>query len=219
MAAVADQVRRAYERIVAWLTKHPRAKAILPSFRPPAKAAAIAAFEKKAKLTLPDGVRALYRLADGQDENAANARLGDDTIESGMFPSIERSDLAYLLSPLKLLARNTPTGPRSSRMPGFRVGWVPIGDNFGGDNIVIDLTQDAKKRGRVLQFNHEYGGAYEVAPSIEAFLSSIADGLEKKRIVFDEHAGLSYRKGLAWDDLIDKGKVEYDPEFLEAEQA
>src|SRR5215218_5585519 len=132
MAAVADEVGRAYRRIIAWVTKHPKARAILPSFRPPASATAIAAFEKKAKVTLPEGVRALYRLADGQDEEAANAKLGEETIESGMFPSIERRDLAFRLSPLKRLTRVTPKSKRSSRMPGFRVGGVPIGDNFGG---------------------------------------------------------------------------------------
>jgi cell wall assembly regulator SMI1 len=214
-ATSADQVRKAYGRIIAWATKHPKARAILPTFRKSASKAAIAAFEKKVKLKLPDGVVALYLLADGQDEEKADTRpMGGEAVESGLFPSIEKHDLAFLLSPLKLLTEVTPKTKRSSRMPGFRVGWVPIGDNFGGDNIVVDLaSEDAKKRGRILQFNHEYGGAYEVAPSIEAFLTSIAQGLEKKTIVFDDDAGLTYKKTLDWDDLIGAGKVEYDPEW------
>jgi cell wall assembly regulator SMI1 len=214
-----ENVKTAHHRITTWLRNHPQARHILPSFNKPATAQAIADFEAKTKLKLPESVAALYLLHDGQDEDAANDALEEDTgldsIESGLFPSIESGDLAFLLVPLDELARNTPKNARSSRMPGFRLGWLPIGDNYGGDNIVVDLAESTPpaKRGRVLQFNHEYGGAYQLAGSFEAYLASIADGLEKKRIAFDDDAGLSYKKGKDWDDLIDAGKVEYEEEI------
>ena len=208
--SAADEVNTAYGRIVKWLSGHRKAKAVVPSFRPPASAAAIAQFGAETKYLLPEGLAAMYRLLDGQDEDAANEALGDDTIESGLFPSIDSGDLAFLLVPLEELQRNT----LESGMPGFRRGWLPFGDNYGGDNIVLDLASDEPpKRGRVLQFNHEYGGAYALAPSFEAYLTDIADGLESRKIVWDEDAGLSYKKSRDWDDLIDKKKVEYDPEF------
>jgi cell wall assembly regulator SMI1 len=209
--SAADEVKSAHARIVKWLGTHKKAKAVLPSFRPPASEEAIAAFAEKTKRELPEGLAAMYRLLDGQDEDAANDAIGDDTIESGLFPSIESGDLAFLLVPLDELARNT----RGSRMPGFRKGWLPFGDNYGGDNIVLDLASDEPgKRGRILQFNHEYGGAYALATSFEAYVTSIADGLESRKIKWDEDAGLSYAKSRDWDDLIDKKKVEYDPEFI-----
>jgi len=207
----------AFERIIGWVTKHKKAKAILPSLNKPAAAKAIAEFETKTKLKLPESFAAIYRLHDGQDEGAANEALdgasGVDSVESGLFPSIEGDgDLAHLLVPLKELASST----RGSQMPGFTKGWVPFGSNYGGDNIVLDLAStDPKKRGRVLQFNHDYGAAFEIAPSFAKYLEHIADGLETKKIVWDDEAGLSYKKGRDWDDLIEKKKVEYDPKFME----
>lgn len=192
-----------FQRILNWLAAHKKARAVLPSLRAPAAEKDLAAFEAKAKRPLPAGLAAIYLLHDGQDEEAANELLsGGGSIESGLFPSIEgEDDLPFLLVPLKELRRNI-----RSRMPGFRDGWLPFGDNYGGDNIVLDPG------GRVLQFNHEYGGAYVLAPSLEAYLAHIADGLEGKKIVFDEDSGLHYRRALDWDDLIDKGKVEYAEE-------
>ena len=207
----------AFERIIAWVTKHKKAKAMLPSLNKPATAKAIAEFEAKTKLKLPESIAAIYRLHDGQDEGRANEALDPDgeidSVESGLFPSIEGDgDLAHLLVPLKALARHT----RGSHMPGFTEGWVPYGDNYGGDNFVMDLaSSDPKKRGRILQFNHELSCAVEVAPSFEKYLEHIADGLESKKIVWDDEAGLSYKKGRDWDDLIEKKQVEYDPKFLE----
>lgn len=205
---------KAFNRIIGWVTKHKQAKAILPSLRKPASAKAIAEFEAKTKLKLPAGMVAIYRLHDGQDEDAAVKALGDDvSIESGLFPSIEaEGDLSHLLVPLKELASSM----RGSQMPGFSKGWVPFGSNYGGDNIVLDLaSKHEKKRGRVLQFNHEYGCAFEIAPSFDKYLEHIADGLHSRKIVWNEEAGLSYKKGRDWDDLIEKKKVEYDPKFLE----
>jgi cell wall assembly regulator SMI1 len=205
-----------FNRIIEWATKHKKAKAILPSLNKPATAKALAEFETKTKLKLPESFAAIYRLHDGQDEGAANEALdensGIDSVESGLFPSIEgEGDLAHLLVPLKEMASSM----RGSQMPGFTKGWVPFGSNYGGDNIVLDLAStDAKKRGRVLQFNHEYGGAFEIAPSFTEYLEHIADGLESKKIVWDDDAGLSYKKGRDWDDLIDKKQVEYDPKFV-----
>jgi cell wall assembly regulator SMI1 len=209
-----DEVNAAFARIVKWLTAHKKAKAILPSFNKPATDAAIKQFAAKTKLALPEGLVAIYRLLDGQDEDRANEanQANGDSIESGLFPSIESDDLAFLFVPLKELQRQVLS---SSRMPGFRKGWLPFGDNYGGDNVVLDLASDEpKKRGRVLQFNHEYGGAYPLSASFEAYLTDIADGLESRKIVWDEDSGLSYKKSRDWDDLIEKKKVEYDPEFM-----
>ena len=201
-----SSVNNAFERIVKWLRGHKRGKAALASLRPPASAAAIAAFERKAKVPLPPALAALYRLHDGQDEDAANETLDGDTVESGLFPSVEgRGDLPFLLVPLNQLTRSL-----NSRMPGFRKGWIPFGDNYGGDKMVIDLAStDPKARGRVLQFNHEYGSAVQVAPSFEKYLEHIADGLASKKIIWDDDSGLSYVKGKDWDDLK---AVEYEEE-------
>jgi cell wall assembly regulator SMI1 len=208
----AEAAVEAFKRILKWLAAHKRAKATLPSLRDPASAKSIAEFEAKTKLKLPPSMAAIYRLHDGQDEGAANELLDGDTIESGLFPSIEgNGDLAHLLVPL----REMQTSMKSEGMPGFRKGWIPFGSNYGGDNIVLDLTSDhAATPGRVLQFNHEYGCAFEIAPSFLKYLDHIADGLASKKIVWDDEAGLSYKKGRDWDHLIEKKNVEYDPKFL-----
>jgi cell wall assembly regulator SMI1 len=209
----ASTVEQSFARIHKWLEKQDPARHALASLLPPATEAEIEQFEAKTKLQLPDPVKALYRLHNGQNEDLGNEAAGDQ-IESGLFPSIESGDLAYLLVPLKELIRNTPKRKSDSRMPGFRLGWIPIGDNYGGDNIVIDLAiEDETKHGRVLQFNHEYGGATVLADSFNQYLAQLADDLKAGRVIWDDDCGLSYKKGKNWDSLIDAGKVEYDPEF------
>lgn len=204
------RVVKAFKEIIEWAGSHKQANAILDSLRKPATYADIAVFEGKAKFKLPEGLAALYLLHDGQDEDAANEDR-EDSVEVGLFPSIEADDLAFLLVPLKQLKRNTPTTQGASRMPGYRINWIGFGDNYGGDHIVLDLaeTTPLEKQGRILQFNHEYGCAIELAPSFEDYLESIAAGLKSKRIKWDNDSGLSYAKGKDWDDLIDAGKVEY----------
>lgn len=210
------QAVKAFRQIVQWAEVHDQAKAILGSLRKPATDVDIAAFEAKAKLKLPAALAALYKLHDGQDEDAANEGR-DESVEVGLFPSIERGDLAFLLVPLKQLKGNTPTTKRASRMPGYRINWVGFGDNYGGDHIVLDLAESTppKKRGRVLQFNHEYGCATELAPSFEYYLERLAADLKAGRVKWDSDSGLSYAKGKDWDDLIDAGKVEYAEDMAE----
>jgi cell wall assembly regulator SMI1 len=212
----AARVVKAFRQIVRWAAGHDQANAIIASLRKAATNADLAAFEAKAKLKLPAGLAALYKLHDGQDEEAGNEGR-DESVEVGLFPSIERRDLAFLLVPLKHLKGNTPTTKRASRMPGYRLNWVGFGDNYGGDNIVLDLAESTppKKRGRVLQFNHEYGCSTELAPSFEQYLESIAADLKAKRIKWDADSGLSYVKAKRWDDLIDAGKVEYAEDVAE----
>jgi cell wall assembly regulator SMI1 len=196
---------KALNQILEWAAAHNQAKAILSSLRKRAKAADIAEFETKAKLKLPAALAAVYKLYDGQDEDL----VSDDEVGVGLFPSIERRDPAFLLVPLKQLKSNTPTTKRASRMPGYRLRWIGFGDNYGGDNLVIDFADSTppEKRGRVLQFNHEYGCSTELAASFEEYLERIAEDLAAKRIKWDR--GFCYVKGKDWDNLINTGKVEY----------
>ena len=79
----------------------------------------------------------------------------------------------------------------------------------------VIISTDRRKRGRVLEFNHEYGCAFKLATSFDAYLKDVADGLKSKKIKWDDEAGLSYARSREWEDLIEKKKVEYDPKFLE----
>src|SRR4051812_47125248 len=93
---------KAFKQIIRWAAAHPQAEAILGSLRKPATPADVAAFEAKAKLKLPPALAAVYMLHDGQDEGAANeGRV--ELVEVGLFPSLERRDLAFLLVPVKQL--------------------------------------------------------------------------------------------------------------------
>ena len=205
----AEAAVESFQRIVAWLAPHPQARAVIPSFRPPPSAESIAEFETKTKLKLPDSLLALYRLHDGQSEDAAIEANNDEYLESGLFPGIESSDLAFVFVPIAELTEGTIADTF-----GFRKGWVPFGSNYGGDHVILDLASDAPpQRGRVLIYNHEYNAASPLAPSFGQYLRDLADGMESGEIVWSER-GLSYAQERKWDDLIDERKVEYDPDFL-----
>jgi cell wall assembly regulator SMI1 len=173
-----EQIHDAMRRIRAWCGTNGDARLVFACMNPPATDADLDAVEAKIGLKLPEDVRALYRICNGQDENA---EANEDGLEVGLFPWTERV-LAHLLYPLEEVASSTSTPQEPRRMPGFVVGWVPIASNYGGDEVVIDLSPDSPRPGRVLNF----------ASSLAAHLTDIADKMEAGKIEFDEEEGLNY---------------------------
>jgi hypothetical protein len=126
----------------------------------------------------------------------------------GLFPSAQDGDWAFLFVSLDDLAKITPKSPDDG-MPGWMMGWIPIGDNRTGDNIVVDLGSKGREQtGGVLQFNHEYSGALPIAASLSKYLRDIADGLESETIRFDQECGLSRAEGIDFDEDCGEGQLE-----------
>jgi cell wall assembly regulator SMI1 len=84
---------------------------------------------------------------------------------------------------------NSPKGPMKE--VNISPGWIPIGDNGGGDHLCVDL--DPAKGGTVGQlfsYWHEYGAWRIVAPSITAFLEQLLKHLDAGRYAINEQGQL-----------------------------
>ena len=77
---------------------------------------------------------------------------------------------------------------------------------------MVDLCDDSPKPGRVLQFDHEMSGAYEIADSLAALFGRLAEDLETGRVRFDGECGLVPADGLNFNDLHEAGKLEFADE-------
>ena len=190
----AEQVNDAMARIRRWCEANGKAKLVFDCMNPPATDADLDAAEQRIGRPLPEDVRALYKVANGQDEHA---EANEDEMEVGLFPWTER-ELAHLLYPLgdeeNVMSRGDPEDDLD-----VQPGWFPLASNMGGDEVAIDLHPDSPRPGRVLHFNHEGYGAREVAPSLAQHLTDIADLMEAGGIEFNEE-GLVYVDPPGFDD-------------------
>ena len=187
-----DPVSAAWDRIEQWLREN--APDTLEALGRGASVAALAAFEKKTGLKLPPAVAASFRRHDGGDEGC------------GLFPALETDEMAY--SPMSLsraasewrsssrFARSYPPEAefdvdRGIRAECWNAGWIPIATNGGGDYHCVDLSPaPGGKVGQVIEWRHETDERRLVAPSWEARLKELADGLESGRYVNDESRGI-----------------------------
>ena len=181
-----EQVNDAMARIRRWCEATGRAKLVFDCMNPPATDADLDAAEQRIGRPLPEDVRALYKIANGQDENA---EANQDEMEVGLFPWTER-ELAHLLYDLDEHGFRITD---EDEMPDMQSGWLGLASSYGGDEVVVDLRDDSPRPGRVLHFNHEGYDAREVAPSLARHLTDIADLMESGGIEFSElEGGLMY---------------------------
>ena len=211
MPETEERVRSAFERLRTWCESN-GAAGVFRCMQPPATDDQLDAVEAKQGVKLPDDLRALYKLANGQFESYDPEKDEADAPEEeeaedgfGMFPSIEDFDLAFQLVPTGDLQESWDRGY------GWEEGWIPFGTNAGGDEMVCDLAKDSPKPGRVLQFNHELAAAYPRADSVAAFLEQIADAAEAGRLMYDEDHGPMPAEGHALDfnTLHENGDLEF----------
>ena len=187
-----DPVATAWKRIEQWLGDN--APRMLEALGRGAPASAVAAFEKKTGLKLPAAVAASFRRHDGGDEG------------TGLFPALEKDEMAYSPMPLSRaasewrscsrFARSYPAEAqfdvdRGVRAEYWNPGWVPVATNGGGDYLCVDLAPaPGGKAGQVIEWRHETDERRRVAPSWEKYLQDLADGLEDGTLVNDESRGI-----------------------------
>ena len=174
-ATVRRDVEASWKRIDKWLKKN--APRVFEALAPGASDAQITEVERKMKVTLPEDVRASWRVHDG-DEGSA------------VLPSTRAEDMGYGLLSLK------DFGLHSKSMRGYEGwerGWLPIAANPGGDYQCVDLAGDdgdPATRGRLIEFRHEESDYQPVAKSLAERLRELADGLESGKFRYDETNGI-----------------------------
>ncbi|WP_405674367.1 SMI1/KNR4 family protein [Streptomyces sp. NBC_01511] len=138
-------------------------------------------------ITLPEDLRALYAVADG-DGGDGGARLMDrhSWFDLRHVAARYRSDLWWLTAaswsshhPHAVRYDASPFGlvRRSARRP----GWIPFAENGGGDFLAVDMDPaEGGRPGQVIRIgrNHDDGPVH-VADSVTALLRAQLDALER----------------------------------------
>lgn len=197
-------IASSWARIEAWLKEH--APEAAKSIGPPAPEAEIAGAEEKLGFALPDELKALYGvvgLAEGAFE-LPSICLG---------PEDEHIDCSfYILSVAEMLEEwgtwrdLTEIGEFNDCTPEhtdpgvvetwWSTKWVPFAANGGGDCFAIDLgPAEGGKAGQIVGHSHETGEHRVLAPSLNAYLADIADGIESGRYIYDEDEQMLVRAG------------------------
>ena len=182
----AVRIAAVWGRIEAWITTH--APKLLAELRPPATLNQIGAAEAVLGVQLPDDVRALYRLHDG------NGRAG-----SGLLGGWTWLDLATVVDEWnvwkELLDKGTFEGAETSPASGvcgdwWNTKWIPITYSGAGDHHCVDLAPvEGGTSGQIIEMWHDMDGRPRVAVGIHAWLEQLATGLESGACVYSEVYG------------------------------
>jgi cell wall assembly regulator SMI1 len=147
-----------WDRVHTWLTAH--APVVLDSLAPPATEAQIRAAENALDVTLPDDVKASYRIHNGQ--RVVSGQYGKPAL---LYGGWDLYSLAEVVSQWKcwkdLSDRGTfagggsrPTGP--IRTDWWHPGWIPLTGNDGGDHHCADMApSQGGHPGQVISMWHD----------------------------------------------------------------
>ncbi len=169
-----------WKRIEAWLRAH--APDYLADLQPGASDTAIARAEKSFGATLPDSVRASYRIHDG-----ARGGMGP-LIPPWRLLSLDNSVKRWKqLSQEHGSAQDDYTEPEAGIQAGWwRKGWIPVASNSSGDFLCVDLEPaPGGKRGQIILYWHADVRRGKLADDFESWLRQFADELEKGKYKLD----------------------------------
>jgi cell wall assembly regulator SMI1 len=180
----AERVTAAWTRIEAWLKAN--AKPLHKRLKKPASDKAIAAAEKKLKVSLPEGVRQLYRLHNGMSASGEGS--------AALFNHFRWLPLAEVLESwkdwnevLEEWGGADPEGPEANEVAkGIQVttwspSWIPLTNDGSGDHDCVDLAPaKGGTSGQIIRMWHDMPErtleAKGVAPWLEALAKAIKDG-------------------------------------------
>jgi cell wall assembly regulator SMI1 len=182
---MAASINDSWARIAAWLKANaPHDFMLLQGPVSPDELDAAAAHFG---VELPEDFRRLYQLMNGTDPNGESV---------GLFPSADAwDDMAFGPTALEQIIREwdmqkelvdggdfADLEPRSAAgvaSDWWNTGWIPFAGNGGGDLYCVDLAPSGEGvKGQVITHSHETGEHKILAPSLAAYLSDLADGIE-----------------------------------------
>ena len=172
------------------------------TFQPPAKPAALDNFAKISGVTLPDDLRHLLMIADGETRKSAGS-IGNWRI----LPINEIQAAWGLLT--QLAAKDafsdlTPDPSPDLRKTWWHPGWIPVVSSDQGDYYCIDTDPPEMQRcGQVLLFRQEHSERPLVAASLAHWLDAITRDLTAGVYTFDEVEGFN-GEAFLWSSLEGK---------------
>lgn len=90
----------------------------------------------------------------------------------------------------QLLDKQDSQPPRAVQKAYAHPSWIPLGRDWGGNNIAVDLAPGpAGKWGQVIIFGRDYDCKYVVARSWAAFLATLADDITSRHVSIHEETG------------------------------
>jgi cell wall assembly regulator SMI1 len=145
----------------AWLAGH--APTVLEKLNPPASTAALEKLAAAARGPLPPGLVTMYQAHDGaKDDSAVLAAMRTP------------QDAQWVRYAFWLSAEGAVRELAMMRDLGdWPEGLVPFAVDAGGNLLVVELGS-----GRVLARDHEDGVGVELAPSMDAWISDLADDIK-----------------------------------------
>jgi cell wall assembly regulator SMI1 len=176
-----------WDRIHIWLAAH--APEVLESLRPGATEKAIRAAEEAMGVTLPDDVRACYRIHDGQQPVLVNVAYWPGLVSVPGFlygdPWMSLEDMVGTWDTLSSLLgefagiSSSPRGP--IRSDWWHPKWLPVTEyGGGGDYHCLDLAPKSRgKVGQVIYWLHDDAARGVVAKSFTEWLGAFARDLER----------------------------------------
>lgn len=184
--ALAAQLQADLHRIAQWVRRNSPEGA--PMFCGPASEQDIASAEQLLGMALPDSVRSLYTLANGQPDDAA--RLLD---AFALMPLTEVVDAAAFLNDFfpggvneehPACAMDTDAGIQPMW---WNPRWIPVMTNGSGDYYCVDLAPaGGGTPGQLIGYFHDETFRRRIAVGLEILLAEIADGLESGSYSLDD---------------------------------
>ncbi|MFC8429692.1 SMI1/KNR4 family protein [Streptomyces sp. NPDC057253] len=149
--------------------------------------AEIAAAEERLGSTLPEELKALYRVTRARWEDWGDYDTAEpvyDAVGCELFP-LDRlyvADAASRRSPWQFAAMEAVVTPPDAAVQGLvgSPGWIVFGDNGGGDRLAVDLTPGPRGHtGQIILIGHEENiGADLLAASLTGL---VRDGEREER--------------------------------------
>lgn len=187
-----------WSRIIVWIEAN--APQLLEVLQPGASEAQISELESSLSIVLPDDVKALYLLCNGQSS------YGYGVIDGNEFLSLERikdewSVWKELLDAGEFAEHDNTESNRIDpeiRNTWWSSKWIPLTYNGGGDHDCLDLDPTEEGAiGQIITMWHDDDERKVTASGIRAWLQRYAEQLETGQLVFSE----KYNSIVSVDDV------------------
>jgi len=176
------------------------------TFRPPASSRAIDNFSEKSGLTVPDDLRQMLLIADGETHKSA-----------GMIGNWRLMPISEIQAAWGLLTKLAEKGAFAGQEPEpspyiqqawWHPAWIPVVSSDTGHYFCLDTDpKDIERTGQVLLFLQDHPERPLVAGSLQAWLDRMSRDLESDVYTYDEIEGFD-GEAFMWSAL--EGKHLFD---------